>query len=92
MVVQLTDSDLKELFALFSSPAIEEVRMVYTSDSHLSFRRENLSDEYDLHQAKREFAIDAWRAAMLFLHRHGYALSKDGESVDLHGSSGLLGG
>lgn len=92
MVVELTDSDLKEIFALFSSPTKGEVESIYSRDSHLFFEREELGAEYGLHQEKREFALDAWRAVMLFLHRNGYALSMDGESVDLQSSSGFSGG
>ena len=35
-------------------------------------------------QEKREFALDAWRAVIYFLHSKGYSLYKDGQQVSLH--------
>ena len=83
MIIRLTTEQYQELFALFSSCSKEEIEQVYDSNSHLSFRNEHLLDQYELCEEKIEFAIDAWRSVLLFLARHGYALSKDGQSIDL---------
>jgi hypothetical protein len=69
-----SEEDLKEIFALFTSPADEEISQIYDETSAVHFSKENLGDEYSLTQEKREFAIDAWRAVNYFLHRRGYSL------------------
>jgi len=79
-VVHLSDDDLRELFALFSSPTEEEVAMIYSPRHRLFFRNENLTAEYSLTEERGEFAKDAWRAVIYFLHRHGYKVTKDGPS------------
>ncbi len=70
--ITLSEDDLKEIFALFTSPADEEVSQIYDETSKFHFKKENLTDEYSLAQEKREFAIDAWRAVNYFMRRHGY--------------------
>ena len=74
--IQLTDENLRELFALFSSPTDEEVEQIYSNSHRLFFKNEKLDEEYTLCQEKREFACDAWRAVLLFLDRHGYEVRK----------------
>jgi hypothetical protein len=83
----LSDDDLRELFALFSSPTDHEVRQVFDSSHSNFYKREELNDEYSLTQEKREFAVDAWRAVTYFLHRKGFKLYKDGREFDLSASS-----
>ncbi|HWR13333.1 MAG TPA: hypothetical protein VN577_00785 [Terriglobales bacterium] len=88
MIVQLSNDDYQELFALFTSTTREELEQIYMANSQDYFRNEKVLEEYELTQEKGEFALDAWRAVMYFLHRHGFVLSKDGQVVDLEQSSG----
>lgn len=78
-----SDDVLKELFALFSSPSKLELESIYDLGSDGHFSLETLSDEYELCQAKREFAIDAWRASLYWLYKNGYSLEKNGEVIPL---------
>jgi len=85
--VTLTDEDLRELFAFFSSPTDEELHRVL-NPSHTNFyKQENLEEEYTLTQERREFAVDAWRAVTYFLHRKGFSLHRKGTEFDLLASS-----
>lgn len=84
----LTDDELREIFALFSSPTDYERQQVYDKTETHSYKREDLSREYTLTQERREFADDAWRAILYFLHRRGFRLTKNGEEYDLVASSG----
>ena len=87
--VTLSEEDLRELFALFSSPTDEELRQVL-NPSHANFYKlENLEAEYTLTQERREFAEDAWRAVAYFLHRKGFY--RNGVEFDLGASSGYSG-
>ena len=79
---ELSDDDLRELFALFSSPTAEEIERIYSSEDRLFFRNEDVAKEYSLVQERADYARDAWRAVMYFLHRHGYKVTKDGREVD----------
>lgn len=79
----LSDDDLKELFSLFSSPSKHEEKEVYTENNAHYFRKVDLREEYELCMPKREFAVDAWRAVLFFLHARGYDLIKDGKTIDL---------
>jgi hypothetical protein len=74
--IHLSDNDLRELFALFSSPTEEEVAQIDSQSHRLFFKNENLGEEYTLREEKGEFARDAWRAVLLFLERHGYEIRK----------------
>jgi hypothetical protein len=86
--VTLSDEDLQELFALFSSPTDDELRQVL-NPSHTNFyKNENLEAEYTLTQERREFAEDAWRAVTYFLYRKGFNLCRNGSDFDLGASSG----
>jgi hypothetical protein len=58
----LTDDELREIFALFSSPTDYERQQVYDKTETHFYEREDLSREYTLTQERREFAEDAWRA------------------------------
>lgn len=87
-VIVLSKEELKEIFALFSSPTDYERKQVYEASHHLYFANGNLADEYSLTQGKIDFAEDAWRAVIYFLYQHGYALTKDGLKFDLVRSSG----
>jgi len=84
----LADDDLREVFALFSSPTDYEKQQVYDAAGPHFYRREDLSCEYSLTQEKREFAEDAWRAVIYFLHQKGFTLTKAGEEYDVAASSG----
>jgi hypothetical protein len=85
--VTLTDEDLRELFAFFSSPTDEELHRVL-NPSHANFyKQENLGAEYTLTQERREFAVDAWRAVTYFLHRNGFSLHREGTEFDLLAAS-----
>jgi hypothetical protein len=83
-----TDEELQEMFALFSSPTDEERQSIYEPSNRLYFKLEELEQEYNLTQEKREFADDAWRAVAYFLHRRGFVLGKNGIEYDLLASSG----
>jgi hypothetical protein len=89
--VLLSDEDMQELFALFSSPTDDELHQVF-DPSHTNFYKlENLDTEYSLTQERREFAEDAWRAVTYFLHRKGFKLYKNEIEFDLCASSGYAG-
>lgn len=84
------DEELKEIFALFTSPTLSERQEAYNPSSAHYFLNENLQDEYELTEEKREYALDAWRAVMYFLHRNGFKLYKDGEETNLEDAAGFL--
>jgi len=63
--VTLSDEDLREFFALFSSPTDEELNQVFDPSHSNFYKLENLDAEYTLTQERREFADDAWRAVFL---------------------------
>lgn len=79
----LSDDDLKEVFSLFSSCTRFERDQVYDQNCRHYFRNENLSEEYSLTMAKRDFALDAWRAVITFLSIKGFTLKRAGNDVDL---------
>jgi len=56
--ITLSESDLKELFALFTSVSKYEKRQIYdpTNDDH--FLKTNLAEEYSLTEEKREYALE----------------------------------
>ena len=83
-----SDEDLREIFALFSSPTDYERKQIYDSTEHNFFGREDLMSEYSLTQEKREFAEDAWRSVLYFLNRRGFILARGGVEYDLAASSG----
>jgi hypothetical protein len=86
--ITLTDDELREIFALFSSPTDYERQQVYDRTETHFCGGEDLSREYTLTQERREFAEDAWRAVSYFLHRRGFRLTKNNEEFDLASSSG----
>lgn len=79
----LTEEDLKEVFSLFTSSTAYEREQVYEPQSGHYFLDVALSEEYSLTQEKREYALDAWRAVIYFLHMKGYSLCKAGKEIDL---------
>lgn len=81
--IDLSEDDLKEIFALFSSATKFEKLQVYDEQNEHYFHNVQLSEEYSLIQETREFAFDAWRAVISFLNAKGYSLSKDGVIVSL---------
>ena len=81
--IRLSDDDLKEIFALFSSATRFEKLQVYDEQSEHYFHNIQLSEEYSLTEETREFALDAWRAVISFLDSRGYSLSKDGRMLSL---------
>ncbi|MEP7147795.1 MAG: hypothetical protein ABI857_02835 [Acidobacteriota bacterium] len=81
--ILLNDADYKELFSLFCSPTQYEVSQLYSKESDHYFEKEDLQEEYELTQEKREFSIDAWRSVLTFLNRKGFFLVKDGNEVSL---------
>ena len=82
-LIKLTPKDLQEIFALFSSPTHEEIAMIYNSNDHIFFENENLDDEYELTQEKREYSHDAVRAVLFWLRKHGYSITKGSQTDDL---------
>lgn len=81
--IVLSEDDLKEIFALFTSVTKFEKAQVYDEQGDHYFRRVQLSEEYALTEETREFALDAWRAVISFLNSNGYSLSKEGRIVTL---------
>jgi hypothetical protein len=47
-------------------------------------------EQYELCFEKREFAIDALRAVLAFLQRHGYRLEENGKILRLDAVSNLF--
>jgi hypothetical protein len=74
---ELSEDDLRELFALFSSPTDEEVANIYSPSHRLFYKNERLDEEYSLTEEKGEYARDSWRAVLSFLDRHGYGLTRE---------------
>lgn len=87
-----SEEDLRELFALFSSPTEDELHQVLNPSHNNFYKLENLEAEYTVTQERREFAEDAWRAVTYFLHRKGFNLCRNGVEFDLGASSGYSGG
>ena len=83
--IEFSETDLQEVFGLFSSPSKDELNWNYDQDRHDFFECITLSEEYELVQEKREFALDALRATLFYLHRVGYRIEKDGKIVSLAG-------
>ena len=81
--ISLTEDDLKEIFSLFTSSTKYERDQVYDKNSGHHFLEVEPFDEYTLTEEKREYALDAWRAVIYFLHSKGYSLCKDSERGDL---------
>lgn len=79
----LSEDDLKEIYSLFTSSTQHERKQVYDEHSDHHFLSVRLGDEYSLTEEKREFALDAWRAVINFLHLKGYSLCRDGQTVSL---------
>ena len=79
----LSEDDLREIYSLFTSSTQHERRQVYDEHSDHHFLSVRLDDEYSLTEEKREFALDAWRAVIHFLHLKGYSLCKEGETRSL---------
>ena len=81
--MKLSAEELKELFALFTSCSNYEIFQIYNSDNEHYFLNEDLNEDYELVQSKAEYANDAWRAVIYFLHKRGYTLTKDGDQIQL---------
>jgi len=75
----------QEVFGLFSSPSKDELKWTYDPYHGDFFERINLSEEYELCQEKREFALDLLRSVLAFLHRQGYRVEKEGKMFSLEG-------
>ena len=54
--IRLSDDNLREIFALFSSPTEEEIEQIYSEKDRLFFRNEDTAEEYTLVQENGEFA------------------------------------
>jgi len=85
--IEFSETDLKEVFSLFTSSTAHELQQVDDPASEHYFERVDLMKEYELSYEKREFAVDALRAVFAFLQRHGYRLEKNGEILSLDGIS-----
>lgn len=83
--IEFDDEDLKEVFALFTScTALEKAQALSETGPH-SYRAIDLDEEYSYTSEKREFALDALRSVLSFLHRKGYGLSDGKAFIDLGG-------
>jgi hypothetical protein len=81
--IALDEDDWKELFALYTSCTEEERRQIYQEGSPHYYQKTDLGAEYTYSAEKREFAVDAWRAVLFFLHRRGFVLANCEESIPL---------
>ncbi len=81
--ITLSEDDLKEIFSLFTSSTRYERDQVYDRHSGHHFSDVKPLEEYTLTEEKREYALDAWRAVIYFLHSKGYSLCQDNERRDL---------
>lgn len=81
--MKLTENELKEIFSLFTASTNYELKQIYDNKSHHHFLSEKLKEEYELSQSKAEFANDAWRSVLYFLHIHGYILKKNDKEITL---------
>ena len=81
--IVLSEDDLKEIFALFTSATKFGKLQVYDEQGDHYFRKVQLSEEYSLTEETREFALDAWRAVISFLNTNGFSLNKEGRIVRL---------
>ena len=83
-VLNITDNDLKEIFSIFCSCTKHELKQIYNSKDHLYYLHLNLSDDYNLNEKKREYALDSIRSIFYWLHKNGYCISKDGKIDNLN--------
>ena len=83
--ISFSDTELKEIFELFSSCSEYELNQIYDLTSESYFERIDLSEKYELTLPKREFALDAVRSVLYFLNRRGYKLERTGEVKTLEG-------
>jgi hypothetical protein len=81
--IEFSEADFKEVFALFCSSTAYELRQIDDPVNEHYFERVKLMEEYELSYAKQDFAIDALRAVLAFLHRHGYRIEKGGKVISL---------
>ena len=77
------DTPLREIFSIFTSCAEYERTQVYDPGSSHYFKKVQLYEEYEICYERREYGIDAWRAVLYFLHRKGFSLDLNGETIDL---------
>jgi len=82
-VLEISEEDFKEIFALYTSSTKYERDQTYDVNCIHFFRNEDLNAEYSPSLDKREFAVDAWRAVLYFLYKHGFSAYKDGVVYDL---------
>jgi hypothetical protein len=81
--IEFDARDLREIFGLFTSCTEFERAQVYDpSDPHF-FANTELAEDYTLTAEKQEFARDALRAVLSFLHARGYALTDGRSLIDL---------
>jgi hypothetical protein len=85
--IEFSETDFKEVFALFTSSTAYELRQIHDPANEHYFERVDLTEEYELAYAKRDFAEDALRAVIAFLYRNGCRIEKDGEIFSLDGIS-----
>ena len=88
--IEFSERDFQEVFSLFTSPTRHELNQVDDPTNDHYFDRVDLMEQYELCFEKREFAIDALRAVLEFLHRHGYRLEENGNIVSLDGVPNLF--
>lgn len=81
--IELSENDLKEIFSLFTSCTVHERKQTYDKSSDHYYLNVEPLLECSLTQEKREFALDAWRAVVYFLHLKGYSLCKAGQQLHL---------
>jgi hypothetical protein len=88
--IEFSERDFKEVFSLFTSATAHELNQIGDPANDHYFDRVDLTEQYELCFEKREFAIDALRAVLAFLHRHGYRLEENGNILSLDGVANLF--
>ncbi|MFZ1517795.1 MAG: hypothetical protein WAU11_03425 [Ignavibacteriaceae bacterium] len=82
-LLNLTDDDMKEIFALFTSVSKYELGLIYDDKHRLYYKNEQLEDEYELTEDKMDYARDSYRAIIYWLKKNGYSLEKNGQLDNL---------
>ena len=80
---ELNDDLLKEIFALLTSSTSYEVELAYDAKNPDYWKNEDLAEDFEVVQSKKEFALDALRGVLNWLHRHQFQLMRDGKEVEI---------
>ena len=81
--LNISDNDLKEIFALFTSVSTYELKQIYDPGHYLYFKNEDLDKEYELTEERRQYSLDSLRAVLYWLNKKGFTLVKGGNVDNL---------